>query len=95
MVSGCLPVRHGLGPVPTSNATGGTVAALADGEHPHSVPALSRRALSGVNHGSTVYPQQIGVACTWNTELAEERARRLLTALRAMAARWLSLPWWM
>lgn len=53
---------------------------------PHSVPALvHEEALSGVNAlDATVYPQQIGVACTWNTELAEEKARHSATALRAM-----------
>lgn len=50
------------------------------------IPALvHEEALSGVNAlDATVYPQQIGMACTWNTELAEKKARLTATALRAI-----------
>ena len=50
------------------------------------IPALvHEEALSGVNAlDATVYPQQIGMACTWNTELAEKKARLSATALRAI-----------
>lgn len=53
---------------------------------PNHIPALvHEEALSGVNAlDATVYPQQIGVACTFNTELAEKKARLSATALRAM-----------
>lgn len=56
-------------------------------EHTHShIPALvHEEALSGVNAlDATVYPQQIGMACTWNTELAEKKASLTATALRSM-----------
>ena len=53
---------------------------------PNHIPALvHEEALSGVNAlDATVYPQQIGMACTWNTELAEKKARLSATALRAL-----------
>lgn len=53
---------------------------------PNHIPALvHEEALSGVNSlDATVYPQQIGMACTFNTELAEKKARLSATALRAM-----------
>lgn len=53
---------------------------------PNHIPALvHEEALSGVNAlDATVYPQQIGMACTWNPELAEKKARLTATALRAM-----------
>lgn len=53
---------------------------------PNHIPALvHEEALSGVNAlDATVYPQQIGMACTWNAELAEKKARLSATALRAI-----------
>lgn len=53
---------------------------------PHHIPALvHEEALTGVNAlDATVYPQQIGLACTFNTELAEKKARLTATALRSM-----------
>lgn len=53
---------------------------------PNHIPALvHEEALSGVNAlDATVYPQQIGMACTWNPELAEKKARLTAKALRAM-----------
>lgn len=53
---------------------------------PNHIPALvHEEALSGVNAlDATVYPQQIGMACTWNTELAEKKARLSATALHAI-----------
>lgn len=53
---------------------------------PNHISALvHEEALSGVNAlDATVYPQQIGMACTWNTELAERKARLSATALRAI-----------
>lgn len=53
---------------------------------PNHIPALiHEEALTGVNAlDATVYPQQIGLACTFNTELAEKKAHLSATALRAM-----------
>ena len=53
---------------------------------PNHIPALiHEEALSGVNAlDATVYPQQIGMACTFNTTLAEKKARLTATALRDM-----------
>lgn len=53
---------------------------------PNHIPALvHEEALTGVNAlDATVYPQQIGLACTFNPELAEKKARLSATALRAM-----------
>lgn len=53
---------------------------------PGRIPALvHEEALSGVNSlDATVYPQQIGMACTFNTELAEKKTRLTGRALRSM-----------
>lgn len=53
---------------------------------PSHIPALvHEEALSGVNAlDATVYPQQIGMACTFNPELAEEKARLTGKALRSI-----------
>jgi len=53
---------------------------------PNGIPALlHEEVLSGVNtKGSTIYPQQIGQACSFNTELAELKTRQTSTALRKM-----------
>lgn len=53
---------------------------------PNKIPALvHEEVLSGVNAlDATVYPQQIGMACTWNTELAEKKTRLTAVALRAI-----------
>ena len=50
------------------------------------IPALlHEEVLSGVNtKGSTIYPQQIGQACSFNTELAELKTLQTSTALRKM-----------
>lgn len=51
---------------------------------PSGIPALfHEEVLSGVNgYDATVYPQQIGLACSFNTELAEEKTTQTATALR-------------
>lgn len=51
---------------------------------PNGIPALfHEEVLSGVNgYDATVYPQQIGLACSFNTELAEEKTTQTATALR-------------
>ncbi len=53
---------------------------------PNGIPALMHEeVLSGINTvGSTIYPQQIGQACSFNTELAELKTRQTSTALRKM-----------
>ena len=53
---------------------------------PNGIPALlHEEVLSGVNTlGATIYPQQIGQACSFNTELAELKTRQTSTALRRM-----------
>ena len=51
---------------------------------PNGIPALfHEEVLSGVNtRGATIYPQQIGQACSFNTELAELKTRQTGMALR-------------
>ena len=53
---------------------------------PNGIPALfHEEVLSGVNtQGSTIYPQQIGQACSFNTELAELKTQQTGTAMRKM-----------
>ena len=53
---------------------------------PNGIPALfHEEVLSGINtKGSTIYPQQIGQACSFNTELAELKTRQTSTAMRKM-----------
>ena len=53
---------------------------------PNGIPALlHEEVLSGVNTlGSTIYPQQIGQACSFNTELAELKTIQTSTAMRKM-----------
>lgn len=53
---------------------------------PNGIPALfHEEVLSGVNtRGATIYPQQIGQACSFNTELAELKTRQTATAMRKM-----------
>ena len=51
---------------------------------PNGIPALfHEEVLSGVNAaGATIYPQQIGQACSFDTDLAELKTRQTGTALR-------------
>ena len=53
---------------------------------PNGVPALfHEEVLSGVNtKEATIYPQQIGQACSFNPELAELKTRQTATAMRKM-----------
>ena len=53
---------------------------------PNGIPALMHEeVLSGVNTvGATIYPQQIGQACSFNPELAELKTRQTSTDLRRM-----------
>lgn len=54
-------------------------------ETPARVPAIfHEEALTGFpSFNSTVYPQAIGMGCTWNTELAERKARATAETFRA------------
>ena len=53
---------------------------------PNGIPALfHEEVLSGVNtQGATIYPQQIGQACSFNPELAELKTVQTSTTLRKM-----------
>ena len=53
---------------------------------PSGIPALfHEEVLSGINtSGATIYPQQIGQACSFNTELAELKTRQTATTMRKM-----------
>ena len=53
---------------------------------PNGIPALMHEeVLSGINTlGSTIYPQQIGQACSFNTELAELKTVQTSTTMRKM-----------
>ena len=53
---------------------------------PNGIPALfHEEVLSGVNtRGATIYPQQIGQACSFNIELAELKTFQTSTAMRKM-----------
>ena len=53
---------------------------------PNGIPALfHEEVLSGVNtRGATIYPQQIGQACSFNPELAELKTRQTSIAMRKM-----------
>ena len=53
---------------------------------PNGIPALlHEEVLTGVNTvGATIYPQQIGQACSFNPELAELKTRQTSTQLRRM-----------
>ena len=53
---------------------------------PSGIPALfHEEVLSGINtSGATIYPQQIGQACSFNPELAELKTRQSSTTMRKM-----------
>lgn len=53
---------------------------------PNGIPALfHEEVLSGINtRGATIYPQQIGQACSFNIELAELKTLQTSTAMRKM-----------
>ena len=53
---------------------------------PNGIPALfHEEVLSGINtQGSTIYPQQIGQACSFDPELAELKTRQTSTQMRKM-----------
>ena len=53
---------------------------------PNGIPALCHEeVLSGINtRGATIYPQQIGQACSFNPELAEMKTLQTSTAMRKM-----------
>lgn len=51
---------------------------------PNGIPAIfHEEVISGIaTYGATIYPQQIGVACSFNPELAEEKTRQTAADLR-------------
>ena len=53
---------------------------------PNGIPALfHEEVLTGVNTlGATIYPQQIGQACSFNAQLAEIKTKQTSTAMRKM-----------
>ncbi len=53
---------------------------------PNGIPALfHEEVLSGINtRGATIYPQQIGQACSFNPELAELKTKQTGTTMRKM-----------
>ena len=53
---------------------------------PNAIPALfHEEVLTGINtKDATIYPQQIGQACSFNPELAERKARQTAKEMRAM-----------
>ena len=53
---------------------------------PSGIPALfHEEVLSGINtRGATIYPQQIGQACSFNTQMAEVKTRQTGEAMRKM-----------
>jgi beta-glucosidase len=55
-------------------------------ETPSGIPAIfHEEAITGIAaKGATVYPQQLGVACTWNTELARLKTEQTAEAMRAV-----------
>ena len=57
-------------------------------ETPSGVPAIfHEEAITGLAaKGATVYPQQLGVACTWNPELAKLKTRQTARTMRAVGA---------
>lgn len=55
-------------------------------ETPHGIPAIfHEEAISGMAaKGATIYPQQLGVACTWNPELARLKTQQTAKTMRAV-----------
>jgi beta-glucosidase len=55
-------------------------------ETPSGIPAIfHEEAITGIAaKGATIYPQQLGVACTWNTELARLKTEQTAEAMRAV-----------
>ena len=57
-------------------------------ETPSTIPAiLHEEAITGLAaKGATIYPQQLGIACTWNPELAKLKTEQTATTMRAVGA---------
>lgn len=57
-------------------------------ETPSGIPAIfHEEAICGVSAlGTTIYPQQLGVACTWNPQLAELKTEQTAEAMRAIGS---------
>ena len=58
-------------------------------ETPSGIPAIFHdEAITGIAaKGATVYPQQLGSACTWNPELTEVKTEQTAEAMHALGAR--------
>lgn len=56
---------------------------------PNGIPALFHdEVLSGIaTYGATIYPQQIGLACSFNTQLAQQKTQQTATDFRKMGGR--------
>ncbi|MBR6105773.1 MAG: glycoside hydrolase family 3 C-terminal domain-containing protein [Paludibacteraceae bacterium] len=56
---------------------------------PNGIPALFHdEVLSGIaTYGATIYPQQIGLACSFNTELAQKKTQQTADDFRKMGGR--------
>ncbi len=57
-------------------------------ETPSGIPAIfHEEAITGFTaKGATIYPQQLGVACTWNEELAKKKTRETAVEMRKAGA---------
>jgi Beta-glucosidase-related glycosidases len=57
-------------------------------ETPSGIPAIfHEEAITGLAaKGATIYPQQLGIACTWNPDLARLKTAQTATTMRAVGA---------
>ena len=57
-------------------------------ETPSGIPAIfHEEAITGLAaKGATVYPQQLGIACTWNPELATVKTEQTAEVMRSVGA---------
>ena len=55
-------------------------------ETPSGIPAIfHEEAITGLAaKGATVYPQQLGIACTWNPELATVKTEQTAEVMRSV-----------
>ena len=63
-------------------------------ETPSGIPAIfHEEAITGVaTKGATIYPQQLGVACTWNPKLASIKTEQTANAMRAVGGTLANAP---
>lgn len=64
-------------------------------ETPSGIPAIfHEEAITGLAaKGATVYPQQLGIACTWNPELATVKRNKRQKSCALLALLLLCHPW--